>query len=132
VKVAVTLSEINDPKAGQVTKDVFDMLKANMLHHSASITKGWTPSMREGLAEALKRNDLSVHAKLDTGVELLLGKFQDHIEDIAAVFKMAYSGTAPLVIIVRVDGFEETAPPDPKAAETLFPMRHNMSQFLAP
>jgi hypothetical protein len=65
-------------------------------------------------------------------VELLLGTSQDHIEDSAAVFKMAYSGTAPLVAVVRVDGFEETAPPGPNAAATLFAMRHNTSQFVAP
>jgi hypothetical protein len=106
VKVAVTLSEIYDPKGGQVTSNVFEMLKVKLIHHSASITKGLTTSMRDGLAWDLNRNDLRVNAKLCTGVELLLGTSQDYIEDSAAVFKMAYSGTAPLVIVVRVDGFE--------------------------
>jgi hypothetical protein len=88
--------------------------------------------MRDGLSEAQNINDLSVHAKLSTGVELLMGTSQDHIEDSVAVFKMSYSGTAPVVTVVRVDGFEESAPPDPNAAATLFAMRHNTIQFLAP
>jgi hypothetical protein len=36
------------------------------------------------------------------------------------------------VIVVRVDGFKGTTPPDPDAAATPFPMRNKTSQFLAP
>jgi hypothetical protein len=103
-KIAVTLNDIYNPKKGQVEDNVFEMLKNKLLRHGASITKGWTVSMQDGLTEALKWNDLCIHAKLGASDELLLGTPQEHIVDSATVFKMAYSSTAPLLIIVRVDG----------------------------
>jgi hypothetical protein len=85
VKVAVTLSEVYDPKGGKVASKISEMLKAKLLRHSVNITKRWTTSMRDGLAGALSRNDLRVNAKLRTSVELLFRNSQDHIEDSAAV-----------------------------------------------
>jgi hypothetical protein len=131
-KIAVALNDIYNPKSGQVADNVFEMLKNKLLRHGASITKGWIVSIQDGLTEALKRNDLCIHAKLGASDELLLGTSQEHIVDSGIVFKMAYSSTAPLLIIVRVDGFVENAPADPDSAATPFSMRHNTSQFLAP
>jgi hypothetical protein len=45
VRLDVTLSEIYDPKGGNVASNVFEMLKAKLLRHNESIAKGCKTSM---------------------------------------------------------------------------------------
>jgi hypothetical protein len=84
---------------------MFTIIQAKLNRHHATLAKGWSASMQDGLTEAIKRGGMFVHAQLGAGVELLLGTTQKHFEDGKTVFEMALRGTAALLLVIRVNGF---------------------------